>query len=101
MFTLPNILFVLLRALDMAASLYVYVLVIRALVSWFSPDPYNSLYRFLINITEPVLSRIRRFVPTPGIDFSPFIALLLIQFVVKGFIIQNLMRLVFSMGSGL
>ncbi|MBN1948107.1 MAG: YggT family protein [Candidatus Cloacimonetes bacterium] len=64
-------------------DIYIFVLVIRALVSWFSPSPYNSLYLLLINITEPVLGPIRRFLfrlfPTGRIDFSPLVAILVLN----------------------
>jgi len=61
------------------ANLYIIIIILRAILSWFSVDPYNPLYRLLINITEPVLAPIRRLIPITGIDFSPFIAILLIQ----------------------
>ena len=61
------------------ANLYVTLILIRAVLSWFTIDINNSLYRFLIKITEPVLAPIRRLIPFQGIDFSPFIAILLIQ----------------------
>ena len=62
-----------------ALDLYMIAIIIRAIVSWFSPDPYNQIYQFLIKLTEPVLGRIRRFLPNSTIDFSPFIAILLIS----------------------
>ncbi len=61
------------------ANLYIMIIILRAVFSWFSVDPYNSLYRLLISITEPVLAPIRRLLPFSGIDFSPFVAILLIQ----------------------
>jgi len=69
--------FLLKRALD----IYMILIIIRAILSWFSPDPYNPLYQLLIKITEPVLGRIRKLIPTPGIDFSPFIAIILINII--------------------
>ncbi len=64
-------------------DLYMLVLIIRALISWFSPSPYNQLYQILLNLTEPVLSRIRKItfklLPASPIDFSVIIAVLLIQ----------------------
>ncbi|HHE37116.1 MAG TPA: YggT family protein [Candidatus Cloacimonetes bacterium] len=73
--------FIIIRVLD----IYMILIILRAILSWFSPDPYNPLYQLLIRITEPVLGRIRKLVPTPGIDFSPFIAIILIQ-IISGFI---------------
>ena len=59
--------------------LYLLLIVIRALLSWFKPDPEAPLVRLLIWITEPVLAQIRRIVPPIGgrIDLSPFFALII------------------------
>lgn len=66
-----------------ALNVYTMLILVRALISWFSPNPYNRLYQMLIRATEPVLAPIRRVVPLQGIDISPLIAILLIDFVVK------------------
>jgi YggT family protein len=76
------------RLLPTLVNLYEIIIIIRAVISWFSPDPYNPLYQLLIRITEPVLSWFRRLIPTAGIDFSPLIVLLLLDFVVKRIIIS-------------
>jgi len=66
--------------LVLLVRLYEFVLLARVLISWVRVDPYNPVVRFLYQITEPVLDPIRRALPhTMGIDFSPLIALLLIQ----------------------
>ncbi len=56
----------------------------RVILSWVRPDPYSQfyeVYRFIFNITEPLLAPIRRILPpTGGIDFSPIILFLLISF---------------------
>lgn len=66
-----------------ALSAYSLLILVRALVSWFSPNPYKRWYQLLIRATEPVLAPIRRIVPLQGIDISPIIAILLIDFVIK------------------
>ena len=61
----------------------------RALISWVSPDPYNPLVRMLAAATEPVLAPLRRLVPPRklgGLDLSPLVAILLIQFVKNGIV---------------
>ncbi len=65
------------------ANLYIIIIIIRAVISWFSVDPYNPVYRFLILVTEPVLEPIRRILPFTGVDFSPFVAILLIQIIMN------------------
>jgi YggT family protein len=69
-------------------DIYILVIIIRAVFSWFSPNPANQFYRTLVALTEPVLAPIRRLIPLPGIDISPIIAILLIQIVVRALIIR-------------
>ncbi|HOI94527.1 MAG TPA: YggT family protein [Syntrophobacter fumaroxidans] len=58
-------------------SLYIYVIIARALLTWVNPDPYNPIVRFIHNITEPVLLAIRRRLPVffGGIDFTPLLVI--------------------------
>ena len=52
----------------------------RVLVSWVRPDPYSPVVRFLYQVTEPILRPLRQALPTwQGIDFSPVMALVIIQ----------------------
>ena len=65
-------------------ELYSYVVIAAALISWVSPDPRNPIVRFLHQITEPVFEPIRRLLPpwkTGGLDLSPLIVIIAIQFV--------------------
>ena len=74
----------LLQLLLTLLSLYTWVIIIRALISWVSPDPYNPIVQLLRKLTEPVLAPLRRLVPprvTGNIDVSPILAILLIQLV--------------------
>ena len=66
-----------------------WAIIIRAFLSWVSPDPYNSIVQFLYRVTEPILEPIRRLLPPMGIDFSPLIALLALQFLQK-FLVPSL-----------
>jgi len=68
-------------------DLYTWVIIIRALLSWVSPDPYNPIVRALAMLTEPVLRPLRRLVPPHklgGLDLSPLLAILAILFVKNG-----------------
>ncbi|MHB1605149.1 MAG: YggT family protein [Leptospirales bacterium] len=63
-------------------TLYSWIIIIRALLSWVSPDPGNPIVRILDMITEPVLAPLRKLVPPEklaGMDISPLIAIFLIQ----------------------
>ncbi len=69
------IMFALVRLID----LYIIVIIIRAIMSWFTANPHNEIYQLLIRITEPVLAPFRRLFPTMTIDFSPLIVIILLQ----------------------
>jgi len=68
-----------------------WLIIIRALLSWVNPDPYNPIVQFLYRTTEPVLEPFRKIVPAYniGIDLSPIFALLLIWFL-KLFLVRTL-----------
>jgi len=80
--------------IDMAFTLYIYIVVARALISWVNPDPYNPIVRFLHNATDPVLYRLRRLLPfsSASIDFSPMILIFLL-FMLQGFLVSMLRTL--------
>ncbi|WP_022853565.1 YggT family protein [Thermodesulfatator atlanticus] len=97
MFILSNFLRALAQVIDVALSIYMWIIIIRALLSWVNPDPYNPIVRFLYGATEPVLARIRRFIPPMGgIDLSPLIAILVIMFL-KQFLVPSLYDLAYAL----
>jgi len=63
-------------------SLYKWIVIISALITWINPDPYNPIVRVLYGLTEPVYYKIRRVIPTTfgGIDIAPIILLFGLQF---------------------
>lgn len=78
--------------LDAVLTLYFYVVLISAVLSWVNPDPYNPIVRMLRNLTEPVYYRIRRWLPfvfIGGIDFSPMVVMLGVYFL-RVFLVQTL-----------
>lgn len=80
MFVLGDLLHALAWLVDYVLWAYLWIVVIRALVSWVNPDPWNPIVRFLYQATEPVLRPIRRRLPTSGVDFSPMLVILAIYF---------------------
>lgn len=66
-----------------------WLILVRALISWVNPDPFNPVVQFLTRATEPILQPIRRFLPPMGIDISPIIAFLAIIFL-KSFLVATL-----------
>lgn len=83
MFVLGNLFLALARIIDVVLNLLYWIIIIRAIVSWVNPDPFNQIVQFLYGITEPILEPIRRVLPRTPIDFSPLIAILLIVFIQK------------------
>ena len=83
MFIASNLLSALATVLDIALTAYYWIIIIRAIVSWVNPDPWNPIVRFLYRATDPVLRPIQRLLPMRGwgIDFSPLVAILVIIFV--------------------
>ena len=70
------------QVIDLIFSVYIFIVIARALISWVNPDPYNPIVRFLHNVTDPVLDRIRRLIPLNlgGIDLSPLVLLIALTF---------------------
>jgi YggT family protein len=99
MFIFSNFLMAIARILDIGLSLYMWVIIARAVISWVSPDPYNPIVRFLNSITEPLLFRVRRFIPVyfGGFDFSPILVILGIIFI-QSFLIQSLYQMATRLG---
>lgn len=91
MFILGNFLAASAKILDIALSIYMWIIIIRALLSWVNPDPYNPIVQFLYSITEPVMARVRQLLPMSGIgiDFSPIIVILGIIFL-QEFVVKSL-----------
>ena len=100
MFIIGNFLAAVAKIIDIAFTLYMWIIIGRAVISWVNPDPYNPIVRFLNAVTEPVLYPIRRRLPISlgGIDFSPIIVILVIIFV-QSFLVRSLAELAMRMGS--
>lgn len=98
MFILGNFLDALAVVTQMVLQLYMYILFARVILSWVNPDPYNPIVHFLYRITDPLLYRVRKWIPIHGggIDFSPIIVILAIIFL-QTFLVQTLQRLAFSL----
>lgn len=86
------------QVLGLLIDLYVYILIARALISWVNPDPYNPIVKFLHNVTDPLLYRVRSLVPLyfSGIDFSPIAVLIALQFIK-----QILLAFLYSLAQGM
>jgi YggT family protein len=94
MFIAGNLLNALATILDIALTAYMWIIIIRSIVSWVNPDPWNPIVQFLYRATDPVLRPIQRMLPMKGwgIDFSPLVAILAIIFIQK-FLVASLTEL--------
>ncbi len=95
MFALKNLLIAVASILNWVITVYIWIVIIRALISWVQPNPYNPIVQFLHAVTEPLLAPIRyyllRSMPV-GIDLSPLILILLL-YLVQRFSIPTLYEL--------
>ena len=90
MFIVANVLEGLAVVIGVVLEIYFWIIIIRALISWVNPDPWNPIVRALISLTEPVLAPIRRRLGfSMGIDVSPIVAILVIYFL-KIFLVGSL-----------
>jgi YggT family protein len=100
MFIVANFLLAVAKILNIALTLYMFIVIARAVISWVNPDPYNAIVRFLYATTEPVLYSIRRRLPISfgGFDFSPIIVILAIYFI-QQFLVNSLIQIAVRIGA--
>lgn len=101
MFMMANFLIAVAKILNIALTIYMWIIIGRAIISWVNPDPYNTIVKFLYSVTEPVLYNIRRRLPISfgGFDFSPIIVILAIIFL-KTFVVKTLVQFAVQLGAG-
>jgi len=94
MFIFANLLSALAVILHYVLTIYMWIIVARAIISWVNPDPYNPIVRFLYQTTEPVLCRVRRMLPMPmtGLDFSPIVVFIIILFL-ENFLVRTIQEI--------
>ncbi len=99
MFVFANFLNAVATLIDFALSAYMWVVIGRAVISWVNADPCNPIVRFLYDVTEPVMAKIRRFLPVSvgGVDFSPMVLIMGIIFL-QSFLVPTLRRLAMVIG---
>lgn len=99
MFVVSNFLVAIAKILDIGLTLFMWIIIARAVISWVNPDPYNPIVKFLNSVTEPILYPIRRRLPIyfGGIDFSPILVILAIIFI-QSFLVQSLVQLATRLG---
>ena len=99
MFVASNFFYAAAHILDVLFTILYWLILIRAIISWVNPDPYNPIVQLLYKTTEPVLEPLRRILPLNfkiGIDISPIIAFLIIMFA-KSFVVRTLLDLAYRL----
>jgi len=97
MFILGNFILAVAKLINFIFDGYIIIIFARAVISWVNADPYNPIVRFLIQATDPLLSRIRRFVPTlGGLDLSPIILILALIFL-QNLLVPTLQQIALSL----
>ncbi|MEK6581119.1 MAG: YggT family protein [Nitrospirota bacterium] len=101
MFIIVNLILAIANILDVLLSVYKWVIIIAALISWVNPDPYNPIVKFLYSVTEPVFRPIRRLIGyrLGPIDISPLIVILAIIFA-QSFLIRSLIEFAYKLKGG-
>jgi YggT family protein len=102
MFVVGNLVGAIAGVISTLLGLYSFVIIAAALVSWVSPDPWNPIVQFLRKATDPFLNVFRRILPGflvggSGIDFSPLVALIVVEFV-RRFVVGSLNSVALRMG---
>jgi len=79
--------------LDTVIMIYIWLIIIRAIISWFNPNYGNPFIQLLIRLTEPVLGPARqlvqRLIPARNFDISPIVVILLLE------VLRNLLIRIF------
>ncbi|OGF03912.1 MAG: hypothetical protein A2W00_00370 [Candidatus Eisenbacteria bacterium RBG_16_71_46] len=99
MFVIGNLLQAIAGVLEIVLQLLLIIILVNAVLSWVRPDPSNPIVMFLDRVSDFVCDPIRRLFPTSmgGIDFAPFIAMLLIYFTQR-FLVATLQDMALRLG---
>lgn len=102
MFIFANFVIAIATIFNILLTVYMWIVIISALISWVNPDPHNPIVRFLHAVTEPALRPIRRIIGhrLGLIDISPMVVILAIMFV-KYFLIQSLLEFAYKLKGGI
>ncbi|HYB89994.1 MAG TPA: YggT family protein [Candidatus Binataceae bacterium] len=97
MYAWTNLVIFVASVLSQILGVYFWIVIVAAVLTWVEPNPYNPIVRFLHSVTEPVFDWVREHVPVffGGIDFSPLVVILAIQFL-QQYLIPTVTRALIS-----
>ena len=73
---MAEVILIVARLIDIALSIYSFVIIARAFLPLVGADPYNPVVQFIHRITEPLLAPLRRWTIYGTYDFAPLAALI-------------------------
>jgi YggT family protein len=98
MFVLGELLRALALLVSLVFNIFYFILVVRIILSWVNPDPYNNIVQIVYAVTEPVLAPLRRLPLTAGgVDFSPVLAFMIL-YISRNFLVNILYQLSYRLG---
>jgi YggT family protein len=90
MIALGNLLMAIAGMLATVINIFYFLIIGAVILSWVSPDPRNPIVQFIYNTTEPIFSKVRKYVrPVGMLDLSPIVVLLALYFI-NAFIVASL-----------
>ncbi|MFQ5636467.1 MAG: YggT family protein [bacterium] len=90
---LSNVFFSIAKLVEIIITIYMWMVIIRVVLSWINVSSYNQIVRFIIQITEPVLQKTRALVPSfGGLDFSPMIVIFGL-YMIRSFLVSVLVKI--------
>jgi YggT family protein len=77
----PSLAFTIASIIEQLLTVYLWIVIISAVLSWIEPNPYNPIVRFIYSLTEPVFDFVREHLPVifAGIDLSPIVVIIVIE----------------------
>ena len=73
MFIVANLISSAAYIVNVILTVYYWLIIIRALICWVNPDPFNPIVQFLYRITNPAYALVKKFIRTDfnGLDLAP------------------------------
>jgi YggT family protein len=70
------------QVVDIVFEVLVWLVIARCILSFVRHNPYQPVFRFIYDVTEPIMAPFRRLIPPAGgLDFSPIVVLLVLSLV--------------------
>ncbi|MCL2760687.1 MAG: YggT family protein [Desulfuromonadales bacterium] len=98
---MADIIIIFAKLSDFFLQLYMFIIIVRALISWFNPNPFHPIVKFLNRVTDPILYRIRAVIPPAGgLDLSPIVVIFVI-FLIRKYIVISVLELGLRLKGGM